>query len=283
MTTEGFVDWTVFAVLAIGAIAVWTLIVLRVRKGRPVLEHEPRRPVPWQGVDLAVVLLVYLIVISIVFIELQHLGFIRPLQATAASKLSVTAEERTVHIAADAAIKLVAAAVGLAWIAFRVRATAVDFGVGISKIGSDVLIGAAAFFGSVLPVMLLEDLLQLFIPYSHEVIKALQFSHDAKTLLITGIAAIIAAPIAEEFFFRVLIQGCLEAVEFKRRMILIRQHVGGRSAACAAQSQADSPAGSEAGSATRPRTTPAPPPPTEEQLALASGPAAWPIIVSSAL
>jgi membrane protease YdiL (CAAX protease family) len=49
-------------VLAIWAcLAVWAVVVTRWRRGLPILPYQPRRPVPWRGIDLLFVLAFYLV------------------------------------------------------------------------------------------------------------------------------------------------------------------------------------------------------------------------------
>ncbi|MEN6451159.1 MAG: CPBP family glutamic-type intramembrane protease [Thermoguttaceae bacterium] len=48
--------------LALAAcIAVWTIAITRWRRRLPVLPYQPRRPVPWRGLDVGVIVLVYVL------------------------------------------------------------------------------------------------------------------------------------------------------------------------------------------------------------------------------
>ena len=42
------------------SLATCTLVVMRLRRGLPVVRYQPRRPVPWRGIDLLLVLVFYL-------------------------------------------------------------------------------------------------------------------------------------------------------------------------------------------------------------------------------
>lgn len=48
------------ALLAVSAcLAVWTLVVARIGRGTAVLPYQPRRPVPWQGIDVLLLFVLY--------------------------------------------------------------------------------------------------------------------------------------------------------------------------------------------------------------------------------
>ena len=101
-------------------------------------------------------------------------------------------------------------------------------------------------------------------------------------LVLTGISAVVVAPLFEEFLFRVLIQGCFEAVEAKRRWLLAARW-SPRPTASATQAAGTS---AEPGSEINPERSlaaPARSAPTEAELTAMGGPAAWPIVVTSAL
>lgn len=53
----------IMAVLAIAAsLSIWTMVALRLRRARPIVPYQPRRLVPWRGIDLLIVLAGYLAV-----------------------------------------------------------------------------------------------------------------------------------------------------------------------------------------------------------------------------
>jgi membrane protease YdiL (CAAX protease family) len=58
----------------------------------------------------------------------------------------------------------------------------------------------------------------------HPLLVALGQRHQPGTLLLCGFAAVLAAPLAEEFFFRLLLQGWLETIEscWRKRLRLLR-------------------------------------------------------------
>ena len=72
------------------------------------------------------------------------------------------------------------------------------------------------FAACALPVLLVHTLLVIltnrFFPYRHEVIETLASDPSSKTLLVMVFSAVIAAPLWEEFAFRLLLQGWLQRV-----------------------------------------------------------------------
>jgi membrane protease YdiL (CAAX protease family) len=279
------------------------LIGLRIRNRGDIISYEPRRPVPWQGVDLAVLLLAFFLVSAIVIGAWRSLDkdFLKQdaAHSTDQSPKITRPNDKTEKpgtgdevvfdarvMAADALMELIMVGVAIGWVTFRVRATRADVGFTLSRFGSDVVIGAMAFFASAIPVLLLEHVLESLVPYKHKIVEAVKQQPDGFTFAIATVSAVCIAPLFEELFFRVLIQGCLEAVEAKRKWILQR-HIAARAAAAnppAAQRQAELPPAREG--AENPYRSPAAPVlavATEEELRATSGPAAWPIVASSAL
>jgi membrane protease YdiL (CAAX protease family) len=295
MPSDAFVK----VVLWCCALAVWSAAALRLRTGRSILRHEPRRPVPWQGVDLAIILLAFLVVGAIGHSVLREVQAPTKDQANPAvsqsavptaspSKSDSKSESKPldpIELLTGGIVELVVAAIAIGWVMFRVRARPTDLGLSLLHFGADVLVGAAAFLAAAMPVFWLQDRLERIVPYQHPIIKAIESRPDASTFAVAAILAICVAPFAEELFFRVLIQGCLEAVEAKRRWLLQRQ-IAMRSAANPSASQqpaASPPCADAADNPNRSPAGPVRPIATEEELAAMSGPAAWPIVASSAL
>jgi membrane protease YdiL (CAAX protease family) len=52
--------WLLPAV-ALACLIVWVLVLRRLRRGVPVVPYQPRRPVPWRGLDVLIVFLVYVV------------------------------------------------------------------------------------------------------------------------------------------------------------------------------------------------------------------------------
>ena len=138
------------AMLAGGAI-VWIAIARRLMRRESVVAYEPRRRVPWQGIDLILVVLVYVCVMS----------------------LAVTIDASAFHV---------------------------NFAVApqVDQAKSDA---------------------------NHALVVLLREDRSLPALALCLISGAIVAPIAEEIFFRLLLQGWLEAIEplYRRRVLGLRR------------------------------------------------------------
>ncbi len=134
-----------FVVAIMAAAVVWSWVAERLQRGLPVLAYEPRRQVPWQAIDLALVLLIYGIGLMLMF----HLGTVwfGP-EAGQPAEIQNVDQANTAHMVARVLSE------GSVW-----------------------------------------------------------------TLLLCGLTAAVAAPIIEEFLFRVLLQGWLERVALPLRRL----------------------------------------------------------------
>lgn len=145
--------------LILGAcLAVWTLVVLRVGRGKPVVPYQPRVAVPWSGIDVLVVFLVYV-----------------------AAPMTV------------------------------MRWTVWYFDLGAA--GTPVTDQAAT-------------------PHTeHPAARVLMESGNPWALALCVVTVVVVAAIIEEFLFRLVLQGWLEAVErrLSRRMPQLRRTVPGAS------------------------------------------------------
>ena len=160
------------------------------------------------------------------------------------------------------------AGMAIGWVVFRVRATPSDLGLTHFAIRAGRDPRRDSFLAAILPVGQIQKyLVENVIPYNHPLIKAVKHQPDAWMLSVVSISAIIVAPFAEELFFRVLMQGCFEAVEAKRRWLLTLK-----------RSSSGSDQSPQANGTSVPQTRPIP---TGAELAALSGPATWPIVVTS--
>jgi membrane protease YdiL (CAAX protease family) len=142
------------ALLAVAAcVAVWAVVAARWRRRQPVLPYQPRRPVPWRGFDLLLVLSFYLIVQSgVAELARTVLGPNASQSSTAYNPEQANAVHPLAQLVAE----------GNLWV-----------------------------------------------------------------LLLCAFSAAIAAPVVEEFLFRVLLQGWFEALEhrWRRQMPTLRRLV----------------------------------------------------------
>ncbi len=163
------------------------------------------------------------------------------------------------------------AGMAIGWVVFRVRATPSDLGLSLSRIGPDLILGGTSFLAAILPVgQIQEYLVENVTPYDHPLIKSVKHQPDAWMLSVVAISAIIVAPfVGRTVFSRVdagLFRGrrgetplVVDVKAFVERDPISRRKLTGL--LCGAVISGRSPAAAE--------------------LAALSGPAAWPIVVSS--
>jgi len=194
--------------VACGGVVIWGLMARRVWRGQPLAPYEPRRPVPWGANDLVLTLLFVLVLGYIAGQTVAHFYQGQPENAAKAAEFY-----------ANSAVELAGVAIGIILMRFQAGAIWADLGLNTSHLARDLGLGAAAFLASASPIFGLEKLLENLVNYKHPLIEALRAQPDTATFLSTTVAAIVAAPLFEEFLFRVLLQGWFEAIESRRRAL----------------------------------------------------------------
>lgn len=180
------------AVVACAAsLVIATRLVRRLRRGLPVVEPRPHPPATWSGGDVALVALVYVGLLA------------------AAGTIVTASSSLRVQLFADIVTRLVATLAGVGvlrsggaprgvcgWVAGRWR---------------DDLRLALGGLGLVLaPLLAIAALLDRVVPYEHPLVSFLQEHRDPVAVALALVAAVVVAPVAEEFFFRRVLQGWLE-------------------------------------------------------------------------
>jgi nitrite reductase/ring-hydroxylating ferredoxin subunit/membrane protease YdiL (CAAX protease family) len=157
--------------------------------GRPVPAAGPAMRAPWGGLEVAAIVGLYLAA-SVAMLGLVPGG---------------TELER--QLAAGIATNMVATLGGLALLRGR-GATWHDLGVGgAGRAVAPALVGLVVVLA---PLLSLAAALDTLVPYRHPLVDFLATRRDAVAIGLAVAAAVVAAPIAEEFFFRRVLQGWLE-------------------------------------------------------------------------
>jgi membrane protease YdiL (CAAX protease family) len=186
---------SLFLVLVIfSCLTVWSYVILQWRRGEPVLAYEPRLPVPWTAADLILVIGVYLI-----------------LQIVAGALFG--GQARLLAASLTASVLTLAFAVLLVKVA--ARADGKDLGLDLGKLGQDLGLGLVAFPAVVVPVYLIQLVLVQWYPSEHPLVRLIEKEPEPSIIILGGVTAVLVAPVVEEFLFRVLLQGWLEARETK--------------------------------------------------------------------
>lgn len=182
--------------------------VIHMRRSGPVLPYEPRRPVPWGPVG-CILAGTYLLFTALSAFQGDGDGAPQPLEPSA--------------LIAGMAQQLFIVGGCLFVIEVFTKAKPRDFGLSanLGQLTRDVCIGAAACLVALAPVHIVQLLfMYLLLPEmksGHPLIKmVMDAPPDPWILLLTGVAAVVVAPICEEVAFRLLLQGWLERWEDER-------------------------------------------------------------------
>lgn len=250
-------------VVIAGSCVGWGTVFLRMARKQPVLARVQRVPVPWGLLDLllATVLMVTFQLVN-AFVLKKELG-IDP--ARGWDKLPLS--DLALVLFCGPAVNLAAIAIALTAIGLRTRARLPDFGMSLCHVWEDLWLGTVAFVMLAPPVYGLQRVLTIWFPYDHPLISVLQKHPQPILYAAVFFSAVVAAPIVEEFFYRVLCQGWLQAFA-TRRSDFLQLLLG--STAAAIPDRDDQPAADDSNSAG------ATPPPTRSGEPFA-------ILVSSAL
>jgi len=154
---------------------------------------DSREPVPWGGIDVAI--LVYL------WLCCQMLS-----SALAARPMTVGDQLVGGAIAMASATSL-----GAAYL-LRRGASWRSLGLSLDHVFAHARLGALACALAIVPLLGCAGLLDRLVPYKHPIIDFLLEHRGPRAILAVTLAAVVVAPVAEEFFFRRVLQGWLEKV-----------------------------------------------------------------------
>jgi membrane protease YdiL (CAAX protease family) len=184
--------------------AAWSVIGKRFLAGQPILPLADRRPVPWKGADL---LPIAIYVCALLYSALRG------------GRQAETVEEFVLAMMASVVVNLVLCGCTVFWICMRAKVRPDDFGWRSDLVLADIRLGLIAFASVAVPIYGLQAFLSQFVAEQHPIIENLR-QHPSPLLFgLAGLSAVVAAPIAEEFIFRVLLQGWLESVRLPHMLV----------------------------------------------------------------
>jgi len=135
---------------------------------------------------------------------LVFLGF----QVLAATAAPPTASLH-VRLTAGSVAMLAATAVSMLHLLSR-GAIWSSLGCGLSRLRADALLAVGGLALILMPLLALAALLDRIEPYHHVIVDFLTAHRDPLSIGLVAFTAVVAAPIAEEFLFRRVLQGWLE-------------------------------------------------------------------------
>jgi len=168
-----------------------TWIMRRRRAGLPIVVARPHEPVPWGGGDVLQVLLIH---VAVAFAGVAGLANDAPLAS---------------RLAASGLATAVGTVFSLAYLIAR-GASLRDLGLGDLRPGEDLRLAIGGLALVVAPVLAFAYAVNLWVPYEHPIVDLLRAQRNAAAVAIVTLSAVIVAPLAEELFFRRVLQGWLE-------------------------------------------------------------------------
>jgi membrane protease YdiL (CAAX protease family) len=210
-------------------VAVWVpstaaLVVLlwQLRKTTPILPYEPRRPVPWSGIDV----LMFIGILFLAEIVCLSIGTLMTGIQLPTNDTQLDSHQQSLKLAAQFVSSLMTFAIGAIAISSRVGASPTDLGWNSRRVSYDLKCGTMAFVMIVPIVFLVQLCLTKVIPYEHPVIDLIDQRPGGATLVILTVSTVVIAPLFEEFLFRVLLQGWLEKLEESLLAKLRKEPIG---------------------------------------------------------
>lgn len=191
----GLADMWPMAVVFVGTLTAFVRVlpevVGRLRRGLPLVEPRPHPTVPWDLGDVLVVLAAYVGTFQLV---------------ARAVPLPWSMLERLV---ANALVSVVSLLAAIVWLQGR-GADAAALGFTSPGRGATLRLGLGGVALVQFPLLMLAAALNAIVPYAHPILNFLDTAGGLEAGAVVVVSAVVVAPLAEEFFFRRVVQGWLE-------------------------------------------------------------------------
>lgn len=176
----------------LGSLAMMGLLAARFRRGEPIVRPGANAPVAWDGMDV-----LWIVVVAILLQTIAASVGPRPLPV---QRQLVSGMLATAGAAALAVVHLRRR--GASWRTLGLHVA--DWPAAMRQaVGMVALVLA--------PLLGLAGILDRIEPYRHPIVEFLATHRDAVSISLVWLAATVVAPLVEEFFFRRVLQGWLEA------------------------------------------------------------------------
>jgi membrane protease YdiL (CAAX protease family) len=195
----------ILAVFA-ASVLLWIRMLARWRAGAPILPAEPRTAVPWKIFDLYLVFLLYVAAQWVAARLVVH--FTGPVPGSD----DLSSEFLTTVLASNTLANLLVVLASITYLRLRCGGAIGDLGFLPWRPRQDVTVGLLTFVAALAPVFAIQFLLTRWFKSEHPVQLLLSENSSPRVLVLCFLSAVVAAPLAEEFLFRVLLQGWMEAV-----------------------------------------------------------------------
>lgn len=206
------------SLLVMASLWSWAFALKKLILRQPLLVYEPRRTPPWNLIDLC---LVFAIWVSLQFLVATWLGGVlaagNDVASGAAAEAPVVSPLDSVStrwvIVVSGMANLLACGLGGLLIVLRTGARwGQDLGLTLRQAGRDIACGVVAFAMMAPIIYTIQLILVQWYPSEHPLIESFRANPTWGFYLVCVFAAAIVAPLFEEFFCRVLLQGLLERI-----------------------------------------------------------------------
>ena len=200
----------------------WLTLYQRYRKEGHLLASEPRELVPWNGFPHVALAFFIYVILPLVWLLLLQRWF----EITPDFDLIQLPSVITWLLAGDSLLKFVAMAMVIAFLRIDLSTSLADLGFQANKVKTDLRIGLIAFVSIAPAIYFLQFILKWGYnrfaeeEAGHPIEKLLNENSSSGVIVWAVFAAVIAAPIVEEFLFRGILQGWLEKAFFRTRVLV---------------------------------------------------------------
>lgn len=186
----------------------WTLF-QQYRRGEPWIPYQARETVGWGLLDMGVYVLVFAAVVGLgVKLGADRVG------VSDTSQLEQLAPEQQATVMFFYGLAtLIATLLCLAWNASRFGSVE---GFAPDRLAADIQLGFRWFTILIVPVLCIQLVLNQWFPTKHPLVEMLREQGDSTLLPVAAFVAVFSAPIFEESFFRLFLQGWLEKLRITR-------------------------------------------------------------------
>lgn len=195
-----------FVCMSLASVALWTRLLCGWSPRLSAVHRgESQTVARWSLFDLIVVL------VFVFFPQMLAQGYVEQVHpgATVLAEAGPVPDAFATFLWWRSAALLAGTGLGIAWVWQRHRDKLV-LGGDWSRWRSDLRLGVVGFLMLAPPVLLMQLALTRIFPSQHPLIDLVLTKPEPRFLWACGVAAVVAAPLAEEFQFRVLIQGWLQ-------------------------------------------------------------------------
>ena len=206
----------------------WLIIYNRYRRQGTILASEPRLLVPWNGFPHVALAFFIYVILPLVWLLLLQRWF----ELTPDSDFTQLPQVIAWLLAGDSLLKFAAMIMVVTFLRIDLAASLSDLGLQLNKLKKDIRLGLVTFI-AVAPVIyflqfVLKSIYNQFAneEAAHPIEKLLHENGSTSVIFWAIFAAVIAAPIIEEFLFRCILQGWLEKAFYRTRVLVNAELTG---------------------------------------------------------